>query len=96
MGKNIFENDPKFQQIDPQKLQFLMNFANSHPAGNAKQMASAMMSAASTAKKDGMEFTPDETTLLIELLKQNMSPAEQKKTDQIVALMQSMQNKKRS
>ena len=53
-------------------------------------MSSMIMGAVNNAKKEGIQFTPNETDLIIEILKQNMSPEEQRKADQILLLMKNM------
>ncbi len=94
MNLDFLKNNPNLKNMDAEKLSFLMDFASKNPSGDAKQMASVLMGAANTAKNKGVEFTPDETDILIELLKQNMSPQEQQKTDQIMMLMRTMRKKK--
>ena len=93
MNLDFLQNNPQLSSIDPQKLNFLMSLASENPPNNTKDMANVLMNAASSAKKSGMEFTPSETDLLVELLKQNMSPAEQKKANQIMSLMKNMRRK---
>lgn len=93
MNLNDLKNDPRTQNIDSQKLDFLMKMASKNPPNNTKDMANVLMGAASAAKQSGMEFTPNETDILFDLLKQNMSAAEQKKADQIMMLMRSMQRR---
>ena len=46
-----------------------------------------VMGAVNTAKQEGIQFTPNETDLIIEILKQNMTPEEQRKADQLLMLM---------
>lgn len=58
-------------------------------------MASTVMNAANNAKQNGMTFSNTETTLLIELLKQNMSEAERVKADKMLQMMQMLQKKKK-
>ena len=71
--------------ISPEKLNFLMQFANQNHSGNAKEMASELSQAASTAKKEG--------DMMINILKQNMSEEERKKTDMILSLMKNMKRR---
>ena len=75
--------------ISPEKLNFLMQFANQNHSGNAKEMASELSQAASTAKKEGIEFSENERNIL----KQNMSEEERKKTDMILSLMKNMKRR---
>ena len=84
---DFLKGNPALNNLSPEKLQFLMDFATNEPQGNAKSMASTLMSTVSNAKRKGMTFSPAETGLLIEILKQNMSEAECKKADQIISLM---------
>lgn len=58
-------------------------------------MASTVMNAANNAKQNGMTFSNTETTLLIELLKQNMSEAERVKADKMLQMMQMLQKRKK-
>lgn len=79
--------------ISPEKLNFLMQFANQNHSGNAKEMASELSQAASTAKKEGIEFSDNERDMMINILKQNMSEEERKKTDMILSLMKNMKRR---
>lgn len=88
MNLDFLKGNPALNDISPEKLQFLMDFATQNqPGGDPKAMASTMMNAASTARKQGMTFSDTETELLVEILKQNMSEAERQKADQMIKLM---------
>ena len=52
-----------------------------------------IMGAVSAAKQEGIQFSPTETDLIIEVLKQNMTPAEQQKADQILMLMRNFKKR---
>lgn len=79
--------------IPPEKLNFLLQFANQQHSNNAKEMASELTKAASTAKNEGIEFSETERDLMIDILKQNMSEEERKKTDMILSLMKNMKRR---
>ena len=79
--------------ISPEKLNFLMQYANQNHSGIAKEMASELSQAASTAKKEGIEFSENERDMMINILKQNMSEEERKKTDMILSLMKNMKRR---
>ena len=69
MNLDFLKGNPALNDISPEKLQFLMDFAsNNTDAKDAKSMASTVMNAANNAKQNGMTFSNTETTLLIELL----------------------------
>ena len=96
MNLDFLKGNPALNDISPEKLQFLMDFAsNNADTKDAKSMASTVMNAANNAKQNGMTFSNTETTLLIELLKQNMSEAERAKTDKMLQMMQMLQKKKK-
>ncbi len=79
--------------ISPEKINFLMQFANQQHSGNAKEMASELNQAASSAKSNGIEFSDSERDFMIDILKQNMSEEERKKTDMLVSLMKNMKRR---
>lgn len=96
MNLDFLKGNPALNDISPEKLQFLMDFAsNNTDTKDAKSMASTVMNAANNAKQNGMTFSNTETTLLIELLKQNMSEAERVKADKMLQMMQMLQKKKK-
>lgn len=82
-----FLNNPIFRSIPKEKQQFLQAFAARSHTGTANELASQLSSAAMEARSKGLTFTDAETTLLIGMLKQNMSPEEQKKADRIIQLV---------
>lgn len=91
MNRNFMNGD--MSSISPEKLNFLMQFAQQNKSGNAKEMSNMIMSAVSSAKKEGIQFSPDETDMIIEILKQNMTPEEQRKADQLLTLMKNLKKK---
>ncbi len=82
-----FLNNPIFQSIPKEKQQFLQAFAAQSHGNNANELASQLSNAAMQAKAQGLSFTDTETKLLIGMLKQNMSPEDQKKADRIIQLI---------
>lgn len=84
---DLFKNQPETANIPQEKLDFLTEFAKQGFSSDANQLAGQLSSAAKQANEKGYTFNQTETQLLIELLKKNMSPAEQKKADQIIQLV---------
>lgn len=89
MAYDFLDNNPLLQNISPEKLQFLLNFASSPKPTEMKDMMPFLLSAISSAKSNHIQFTEPETDLLTTLLKQNMSPDEAAKADRIIQLMKS-------
>ena len=93
MDFDFMKNNENFKDISPEKLNFLMQFAAQNKSNNAKEMSNMIMGAVSAAKQEGILFSPTETDLIIEVLKQNMTPAEQQKADQILMLMRNFKKR---
>ena len=87
MDSNIFQNNPAFKNLSPEKLAFLMNFANSKKPTQMQEMMPFLMSSMNQAKKENIQFTPSESDLLIEILKQNLSSEEAHKVDMMMRIM---------
>ncbi|MDD6057106.1 MAG: hypothetical protein PUB98_02420 [Clostridiales bacterium] len=87
MDYDFLANNPLLQNMSPEKLQFLMNFASADKPTNINEMMPFLLSAMSNARKKDIQFTNPETELLISILKQNMSPEEAGKADKIIKLM---------
>ncbi len=89
MANDIFQNNPLLQNMAPEKLQFLMNFASSRKPTDIKEMMPFLLATMNSAKANNIQFTDPETELLITVLKQNMSEEEAAKADKIIQLMKS-------
>lgn len=96
MNLDFLKGNPALMIFRRKSCSFLMDFAsNNADTKDAKSMASTVMNAANNAKQNGMTFSNTETTLLIELLKQNMSEAERVKADKMLQMMQMLQKRKK-
>lgn len=87
MENDVFKTNPVFQNLSPEKLSFLMSFANSKKPTEMKDMMPFLLGTLSSAKKQNIQFTKPETELMISILKQSMSPEEAEKADKIIRLM---------
>ena len=73
--------------IPPEKLAFLKAFANMPSGSNSAAMMRQLTKCQQQAKQQNIQFTPDEQSLLIELLTANLSPAEKAKVDQVISIL---------
>lgn len=87
MENDFLGNNPLLKNMSPQKLQFLMNFASAKKPTTINEMMPFLLGSMNSAKKDNIQFTGPETELLINILKQNMSPEETEKADKLIKLM---------
>lgn len=77
--------------ISPEKLAFLKAFANMPQGNNSAAMMRQLTKCQQQARKENIQFTPDEQNLLIELLTANLSPAEKAKVNQVMAILKMSQ-----
>ena len=82
-----WQNDPKLAGMDKTKLEMLQNLAEQGTGKSASDMLPFLMSAASRGKSNGLQFTSDEISTVLEVLKMGKSPQEAAKLDRIVSLM---------
>lgn len=87
MDYDFLTNNPMLKNISPEKLQFLMNFASAEKPTDIKDMMPFLLGTMNSAKKQNIQFSDPETELLVNILKQNMSPEEAAKADKILKLM---------
>lgn len=93
MNPSDLLNNPQLNNISPDKLALLMELAKNNAAtGSPQEMAASLKNASETAKKEGMNFSSGERDMIIEVLKQNMPPQEQKKVDLIMGMMKNMKH----
>lgn len=81
-------NNPALNSVSPDKLNFLLQFAQENHDKKPKDMVPLFMAASASARKKGMTFSGTEFSLILEILKQNMSDEEKKKTDMIINMFQ--------
>lgn len=87
MESNDLKNNPAFQNLSPEKLEFLMNFMGQQKTNNAKDMMAMLMAFSNKAKGQGIQFSSNETDFIIEHLKESMSPQERQRVDMILNMM---------
>lgn len=82
-----WKTDPKLKGIDKNKLDMLQNLAEKGNGKNASDMLPYLMSAASSGKRNGLHFSQQEISAVLEVMKAGKSPQESAKIDRIVSLM---------
>lgn len=83
-------NNPALKNMDPAKIELFKLAASQVEGKSGNAMAPIMMSLIMNANKKGIQFTPDEISLILQVLKQGKSPAEQQSIDQTVQLVHNM------
>lgn len=83
-------NDPALKDMDPAKLELFKIAATQVSGKSGNAMAPIMMSLITNANKRGIQFTPEEISLILKILKQGKSAEEQKSIDKTVQLVTTM------
>ncbi len=86
MNSDIF-NNPLFQNLSPEKLKFLMEFQSMQKPTDTKNAAPFFMNTMNQAKQQGIQFSREESSVLIQLLMQNMPEVERKKAEMLLRMM---------
>lgn len=83
----INQNNPKLKNIDPVKLQIITEIKEKSKGKNINQMLPEIMKINQLLNERNMSFTKEETALLFEVIKENMSQEEKKKFDAIKSFL---------
>ena len=83
-------NYPAMKNIDPAKLELIRMAASKTSGKTGKELAPVMLALITSANKQGIQFTPDEVTLILEILKQGKSKEEQEQIDRTVQMTSSI------
>lgn len=82
------------KNIDPVKLELIKTAASQTKGKNGNSLASVMMALITSANKKGVQFTPDETSLILEILKEGKPKEEQMQIDNMVKMVTTYMKKK--
>lgn len=86
-------NDPLLKDMDPIKKELFMNAASQVAGKSGNAMAPVMMQLIMKARKKGIQFSPEEMNLILQVLKQGKTPAEQQNIDKTVQMIMNMMKK---
>ena len=88
---NEWMNHPAMKNMDPIKVELIKNAARQTQGKKGTMLAPVMMTLVTSANQQGIRFTQEEMTLILEILKEGKTPAEKQKIDQMVQMVQMMQ-----
>ena len=86
---NDWMNNPAMKNIDPIKLE-LIKTASKTSGKSGKELAPIMMALISGANKQGIRFTPEEMTLILDILKDGKSKEEREQIDRTINMTSSL------
>lgn len=84
---DILSNNPLLKGMDPQKLQFIMNFANKDKPANMKDAMPFLLANMNLAKRQNIHFSNPEIQLIAEILSKDLPPSEKAKVTRIMSMM---------
>lgn len=87
MADNSWMNNPKLNNIDPEKLQMLMGMADQTKGKKQNELLPFMMAAATQSKQKGMSFSTSEIDAIIEVLKIGKSEKEVQNMERLCSMM---------
>jgi hypothetical protein len=93
MPENILKDNPLLAGMDPQKLQFLMEFSKQKMPSNVKEAMPFLLANMAAARKQNLSFEKPEVELLTELLTKDLPQNEQERVKKMLALMEQMNRK---
>ena len=87
---NEWMNHPAMKQIDPVKLELIKMAAAQTSGKHGNQMAATMMALITATRKHGITFSPEEISLIMEVLKDGKDEKERNEIDRMVSMVEHM------
>lgn len=84
---NILLNNPMLNGMDPEKLEFIMNFARKDKPTSMKDAMPFLMANMTQARQQNINFTNPEIRLIAEILSKDLPPEEKAKVNRIMSMM---------
>ncbi|HBY72875.1 MAG TPA: hypothetical protein DEG06_11600 [Lachnospiraceae bacterium] len=80
-------NNPKLRNIDPRKLAILLDIVKEAEGKPMDQLIPIIMNANKKLQEQSINFTRDESDIMIDLLSKNLSPREKMQFEMIKKMM---------
>ena len=87
---NNWMEHPMLQKMDPTKLELIRTAATKTNGKAGNDLAPILLTLITNANKKGIRFSPDEISLILELLKEGKSKEEQMQIDKTVRMASSL------
>lgn len=85
---NEWMNNPALHNIDPIKMELIKTAMTQTNGKSGRALAPVMMALITSANKKGIQFTPDEFSLILSVLKEGKSKEEQDNIEHMVNMIQ--------
>ncbi len=90
---NEWMNNPAMQSMDPMKMELIRTAAAQTQGKSGKALVPVMMALITNANKKGIQFTPDEFSLVLSVLKEGKSKEEQDQIENMVRMVSAYMKK---
>lgn len=85
MDSSLFQN-PAFANMSPEKMQFLLSFAQQNKPTNSKDIMPFLLANMKQAKARHLDFTKPEVQLICEMLSKDLPKAERQRVQKLMTL----------
>ena len=94
-NKNMIDwlNDPMLKNMDPIKVELIKTAAAQTSGKSGRALAPVLMTLITNANKKGIRFSPDEISLILELIKEGKTQKEKEQIDRTIQMVMSMLKK---
>lgn len=89
-----WKQDPRLKDMSPQKLTLLNDFAKKVETAPKDQLISTLLTLNLEATEKGIQFSDQETELLVSIMSAGMSPAERKRMDTLRLISKNLTKRK--
>ena len=86
-------NDPMLKNMDPIKVELIKTAAAQTSGKSGRALAPFLMTLITNANKKGIRFSPDEISLILELIKEGKTQKEKEQIDRTIQMVMSMLKK---
>ena len=87
---NEWMNNPALKNIDPAKLELIKMAAAQTQGKSGRDLAPVMLALITNASRQGIRFSPDEVTLILNILKEGKTKEEQEQIDKTIRMTSSI------
>lgn len=86
-------NDPMLKNMDPIKVELIKTTDAQTSGKSGRALAPVLMTLITNANKKGIRFSPDEISLILELIKEGKTQKEKEQIDRTIQMVMSMLKK---
>ncbi len=88
-----WQNDPALKKLDLKKIAFISELANQMNGMPSDKMLPFLMAASQKSKSMNINFSDDETSLIVKVLSSNMNPEEKNRLEMMQKMIGMINNR---